>query len=305
MSRSRGAGKNPLAGQELPMCISPKPTTRRRPLHWLWRGARTVAVAYIGVILVLMALEKYLLFRPTSAGEHWLAPPNARVEDIELQTADGTRIHTWWCPVSGADGAMLYCHGNAGNLSHRSSQIALWQAELKESVLIFDYPGYGKSEGKPSESGCYAAAEAAYGWLVDRAKVPAERITLYGGSLGGGVAVELAHRGHAHRALVLLKTFTSVPDMAQKEFPWLPARWLVRSRFDNLAKIAQCTRAVFIAHGDCDRLIPHSHGERLYAVAREPKFFLTLHDSDHNDAVGPVFFDALRQFLLKIDIQVQ
>src|SRR5262249_54030964 len=156
--------------------------------------------------VVLMALENWLVYYPTSASQEWHEPPNARVQDIELLSADGTRIHAWWCPVEGARGALLYCHGNAGNLSQRVGSVAGLQHILKESVLIFDYPGYGKSGGKPSEAGCYAASEAAYQWLVDKQQIPPERILLYGGSLGGGVAVDLASRRPC-RALVLVKTF--------------------------------------------------------------------------------------------------
>ena len=286
------------------MATSPNPPTVRRPLHWSRRLLRIIAVSYLGVLLVLLAFENALLFRPTRAAEDWGSPPNARVQDVDLQTADGTAIHAWWCPVEGAQGAMLYCHGNAGNLSYRSAQIAAWQYQLKESVLIFDYPGYGKSAGKPSEAGCYAAAEAAYDWLVQTAEVPAERILLYGGSLGGAVAVELA-RHRPHRALVLLSAFTSIPDMAQKQFPWLPARWLVRNRFDNLAKIGQCTRPVFIAHGDCDGLVPYAHGQRLFAAANEPKVFFTRQGCGHNAPPGQDLFDALRRFLKEVEAKTK
>jgi fermentation-respiration switch protein FrsA (DUF1100 family) len=286
------------------MATSSNPTAARPPLHWSLRLLRILAVSYLGVLLVLLVLENSMLFRPTRAAEDWGSPPNSRVQDVDLQTADGIAVHAWWCPVEGARGAMLYCHGNAGNLSHRSAQVAAWQYHLKESVLIFDYPGYGKSAGKPSEAGCYAAAEAAYDWLVQTAKVPADRILLYGGSLGGGVAVELA-RHRPHRALVLLSTFTSIPDMAQKQFPWLPARWLVRNRFDNLAKIGQCTQPVFIAHGDCDGLVPYSHGQRLFAAANEPKAFFTRQGGGHNEPPRQDLFDALRQFLKEVEAKAK
>src|SRR5262249_23613263 len=147
-----------------------------------------------------------------------------------------------------ARGTVLYCHGNAGNLSHRGEGVLRWHQLLGQSVLIFDYPGYGRSEGKPSEAGCYAAADAAYAWLTETKKVLPQDLLIYAGSLGGGVAVALASR-RPHRALVLVGTFTSIPDMAQRQFPWLPARWLVRNRFDNLGKIGRCTRPVFLAHG--------------------------------------------------------
>src|SRR5262249_28138161 len=158
--------------------------------------------------------------------------------------------------------------------------VAALSQELNVSVLIFDYPGFGRSEGKPSEPGCYAAADTAYDWLSER--VPPAQIILYGKSLGGGVAVELARR-RPHRALGLVKTSTSWQTRAQKMSPSLPCHWLVRNRFESINKISQCTRPVFVAHGDCDSLIPCSHGEKLYAAANEPKQFLYMPGCDHND----------------------
>jgi fermentation-respiration switch protein FrsA (DUF1100 family) len=167
------------------------------------------------------------------------------------------------------------------------------------SVLIFDYPGYGRSDGTPTEAGCYAAADAAYHWLTQTMKVPPEQLLLYGGSLGGGVAVDLASR-HPHRALILVKTFTSIPDVAQSVYPWLPARWLVHNRFDNLEKIGRCPRPLFVAHGTADRLIPFAHGQRLFEAAAEPKRFLRMAEIDHNDGLSGDFFPALRVFLDEI-----
>src|SRR5262249_23071033 len=153
----------------------------------------------------------------------------------ELISQDGTRLHAWWCPRAGGLGTLLYCHGNAGNLSHRREAVRSWQEHLNQQVLIFDYPGYGRSAGSPNEEGCYRAADAAYHWLMRTQHVRPEDLLIYGGSLGGGVAVDLASR-RPHRALVLVSSFTSLPDMAQTLYPWLPARWLVRTRFDSAAK---------------------------------------------------------------------
>ncbi len=221
------------------------------------------------------------------------------MEDVQLRTGEGTMIHGWWCPVPGwrpEQGAMLYCHGNAGNLSSRADVIREWQEGLGQAVLIFDYPGYGRSEGKPGEAGCYAAADAAYDWLTQVKKVPAERVLIYGGSLGGGVAVDLASR-KPHRALVLVKTFLSVADTAQSIYPWLPARWLVRNRFDSASKIQRCTKPVFIAHGTNDSLIGFTQGERLFQLANEPKCFLRMEGIDHGDALPGDFFPTLQRFL--------
>lgn len=248
---------------------------------------------------MLMLLENWLVYHPTSARAYWLPPPNPRVQDVELRTADGARLHAWWCPTVNwepAQGALLYCHGNAGNLSYRSSSVVQWHEAFGVAVLIFDYPGYGKSEGSPSEAGCYAAADAAYAWLTQEQRVPADQILIYGKSLGAGVAVDLASR-HPHQALILAKAFTSLPDMAQSLYPWLPARWLVRNKFDNLAKIGQCTRPIFVAHGAPDSLIPLDHGQRLFDAANEPKHFLAMPGIDHNDPLPVEFFAELGAFL--------
>jgi len=256
------------------------------------------AFVYLGILLMLMAFENRLLyaFRDT---DYWVAAQDTRVQDVELRTAAGVPIHAWWCPTSPGDttsDVLLYCHGNGGNLSRRSDAISLLQKELHTEVLIFDYPGYGRSGGVPTEAGCYAAADAAYDWLVKLQGVPPTRIVIYGESLGGGVAVDLASR-RAHRALVLDSTFTSIPDMAQHQYPWLPARWLVRNRFNNLAKIGSCRGPIFIVHGMADTLVPLAQAEQLFAAAQEPKEFLALPGSGHCQSLRPEFFTRLRGFL--------
>jgi fermentation-respiration switch protein FrsA (DUF1100 family) len=247
-----------------------------------------------------MALENRLVYHPTTANQDWEPPPFGPVEDVYLRLADGTAIHAWWCPHPGAPGALLYCPGNGGNLSHRGHVLHALQQALGQSVMIFDYPGYGRSEGRPTEQGCYGAADAAYEWLTQVPRVPGDSIVIYGSSLGGGVAVDLASR-RPHRALVLDKTFTSVPDVAQRRFPWLPVRWLMRNRFDSLAKIGKCRQPVFIAHGTTDNLVPFVLGERLYAAANAPKQFFPMDACGHNDHPPAELFVALRQFLAGAD----
>lgn len=276
------------------------PLADNPPLSWrqrAWRIVRSGLVIYLGVLLVLLLLENVLVYHPLAAETHWKPPANQGFEDVRLTAADGTPIHALWCPKPGADKAMLYCHGNAGNLSHRSGIIKDFQQLFGVSVLIFDYPGYGLSGGKPSEGGCYVAADAAYDWLAQR--VPPQNIILFGKSLGGGVAVDLASR-RPHHSLVLMKTFSSLPDVGQSQFPWLPARWLMRNRFDNLDKIGRCTRPIFMAHGDCDNLVPLQLGQRLFEAAPEPKTFFLVEGCDHNAAVSPGCLSALADFLRQV-----
>jgi uncharacterized protein len=246
---------------------------------------------------VFSALANWLVFRPTPHTKFWDNPPNARVQDVEWQIPGG-RIHAWWCPTEPWDpsqGALLYFHGVGGNLSHRGPGITRWQQELGAAVLILDYPGYGRSTGRPTEAGCYAAADAAYDWLTGPQRVAGERVLLYGGSLGCAVAVDLAAR-RPHRAQVLVSPFTSVPEVARHLYPILPRR-LVPNLFDNLTKIPRCRRPVFLAHGTADRLVPFSQAERLFAAANEPKELFPMKGYDHHHTPGPEFYARLREFL--------
>jgi fermentation-respiration switch protein FrsA (DUF1100 family) len=163
-------------------------------------------------------------------------------------------------------------------------------------VLIFDYPGYGKSEGSPTEAGCYSAATAAFDWLTDTQHIPANRIILFGESLGGGVATEMAMR-RQHRAMVLKSTFTSVPNMARTSWLTSSSAPLVRNQFDNLAKIGRCPSPVYIAHGDLDQMIPLSQGEQLYQAAPSPKRFVLLKGLGHNDPLPANFIADLADWL--------
>jgi fermentation-respiration switch protein FrsA (DUF1100 family) len=259
--------------------------------------AVVLSLFYVAVVAVFWFFERRLVFRPSPAAEAWEPPVDPATRDVWLASADGTRLHAWWLPPSDpAAGAVLVAHGNGGNVSHRGQLAADLKRTLGAGVLLFEYPGYGKSAGRPTEAGCYAAGEAAYRWLVDDAKIPANRILLLGESLGGGPAVELATR-HDHRALVLVFTFTSLPTVAKTHYRLLPTQLLMRTRFDNIAKIARCRRPVFIAHGTADEVVPFSHGEALYAAANEPKEFLRLDDYGHDLALGDRLCVPLAKFL--------
>jgi fermentation-respiration switch protein FrsA (DUF1100 family) len=255
---------------------------------------------YLGVLVVLLALENRFLFPGSSFAQEWEEPsPKCGFRDIELSSSDGNTIHAWWAPPPDwkpQDGAVLYSHGNGGNLSMREWNITLWRNHTHKAVLIYDYPGYGKSTGKASEAGCYAAADAAYEWLVAQQKVPPSQLILVGSSLGAAMAVDLASR-RENQALVLVNPFTSFADMAQKTFPWLPARWMVRNRLDNLGKIKLCRSPIFITHGTSDGLIPFSQGERLFAAAPEPKRFLPRPGDGHMHPLENAFFEAVVAFL--------
>jgi fermentation-respiration switch protein FrsA (DUF1100 family) len=278
------------------------PFWNRSGKHRFGRLLLCLSLAYVTVLVVLLFLEDWLLFASTD-GSDWSHPPKngCVVEDVWFTSADGTRLHAWWLTEPGWEpghGALLHCHGNGGNLSYRGGSVDFWLKRQRLAVLLFDYPGYGKSGGKSSEAGCYAAADAAYAWLTEEQRVPAGRIILYGGSLGGAVAVDLAAR-RPHRALVLVSTFTTLPDIAQAQYPFLPARWLVRNRFNSLAKIRQVDRPVFVTHSDADGLIPCAMGQRLFEAANEPKKFFIMQGEPHHDAGSTEAFAAFAEFVRK------
>jgi fermentation-respiration switch protein FrsA (DUF1100 family) len=272
--------------------------TRAQRWRWIVRLLGITVGGYLALILVMMFFENALVYHPTPAHVYWVKPPSPDVRDVVLTTAENEEIHAWWLPCPGSSGALLYLHGNAGNLSQRGPTVVQLRDTLDMSVLIIDYPGFGKSPGTPTEAGCYRAADAAYYWLTENQGIAPGEIVLFGKSLGGGVATHVASRTE-HRALALVKTYTTLPDVAASIYPWIPVRLLMRNRFDSLCRIADCRRPVFVAHGTTDEIIPFALGRRLFEAANEPKEFLALEKHGHNDAFPAEFYLALREFLRK------
>jgi uncharacterized protein len=218
-------------------------------------------------------------------------------EDVTLTTADGLALHAWYLPHPAPRGVLLFCHGNAGNISHRLDSLQIFH-RLGLAVLIFDYRGYGRSEGSPSEDGTYRDAEAAWRHLVEERGVAPAQIVLFGRSLGAAVAAELASR-HTPGALILESAFTSVPDLAAELYPFLPARRLARFRYDAQSALRGVAAPVLIVHSPEDEIIPIHHGRRLYDAAAEPKAFLEIR-GDHNFGFvlsGREYVDGLDRFL--------
>ena len=224
------------------------PKAAARACRTVVRWLLILGCAYAAICVIMMFFENALVFHPAPASSFWVAPPSPDVRDVVLASTDGAQIHAWWLPCPASSGALLYLHGNAGNLSARGESIVRLRETLGLSVLIIDYPGYGKSSGTPSEQGCYHAAAAAYAWLTQEQKIAPSEIVLFGKSLGGGIATYLACRNE-HRALVLVKTYTSLPDVGAYLYPFLPAHLLMRNQFDSLSRIADCHRPVFVDHG--------------------------------------------------------
>jgi len=248
----------------------------------MWNVLGVLAAAYGGLALGLFIIQSHLVFYPETEREVAATPALAglQYEDIHLKTVDGIGLHGWYIPAAQPRGTVLFLHGNAGNISHRLDSIEMFH-RLGYSTLIFDYRGYGNSGGKPTEQGTYRDAEAAWRYLTEQRHIPSCRIVLFGESLGGAVAAWLAAR-EKPAALVIASGFTSVPDLGQQLYPYLPVRWLARIRYDTREYLRAVTAPVLIAHSPEDDIIPFEHGRALSAAANPPKQFLEL-AGGHND----------------------
>ncbi|MFN7952817.1 MAG: alpha/beta hydrolase [bacterium] len=246
---------------------------------------------------MIRELVESFVFQPTRRLEWTPADLALAYEDVWLRTADGVRIHGWWVPAGRAAPVLLFCHGNAGNIGDRVGNVRLLH-DAGISVLIFDYRGYGRSEGKPSEAGVYADAHAAWDWLTAERGVPVARVSLFGRSLGGAVAIELATHVTPHR-LIVESTFTSIPDMVPLALPFVP-RALVPRLFDSIGRIGRVSCPVLVLHGTRDELVPFEMGRSLYAEIRSAKRFAPIEGAGHNDTVdvgGAPYIATLRELV--------
>lgn len=229
---------------------------------------------------MLYAFQRSLLFPATREIYRDPSANGWAFEDIYMQLHSGNTTHAWWIPLEGARGTVLFSHGNAGNIADRLESIGLLRG-MGLSVLAYDYGGYGRSNGHPSEARVYEDIRAAWRELTEVRGIPPEQIILFGRSLGAAPTAQLGTEVKA-AGIVLESAFLSVPEVAGEIFPYLPVRWLVRDRFDNGAKVALLKSPVLIIHSREDRLIPFRHGETLFARASEPKRWLEIH-GDHNN----------------------
>lgn len=245
---------------------------------------------------LLAPLERKYVFQPAKYPRGYWEPVQFNHEDVWFTAEDGTKLNGWFVPHPNPRAVVLFAHGNAGNVSHRASTLRDLHERHGVAVLCFDYRGYGKSGGAPSEAGLLQDARAARKWLAQRTGVSERDIVLMGRSLGGGVMVDLAATDGT-RGLVLESTFTSVPDVARNVLPLLPVKWIMSTRFDSLSKIRQYRGPLLQSHGDADRLIPIRLAKRLFNAANDPKRFVLVRGGGHNAPRSEVFHAALDEFL--------
>ncbi|TVQ30744.1 MAG: alpha/beta hydrolase, partial [Wenzhouxiangella sp.] len=220
-------------------------------------------LVYVGLALVIFLFQGRLVFLPHVAGRDLVATPHHLglvYDDVELHTADGETLHGWWLPHSQARGTLLFKHGNAGNISHRLDSLRIFN-ELGLNVLIFDYRGYGQSSGRPSEQGTYKDARAAWDWLIDEAGVQPGEVILFGRSMGGAIAAQLATEVRP-AGVIVESSFSSIADIASEYYGWLPVRWLTRIHFPTADFLAQTDVPVLVVHSREDEIVRFEHAER-------------------------------------------
>lgn len=265
-------------------------------------GRRWITILLAPVVLFIMIRwfehsQIYIPMARLSATGDVLARP---WDDVYFEAADGVRLNGWHFPgPAGSERsrmAVLICHGNAGNISHRLDLYELLHG-LGLSVFAFDYRGYGNSEGRPSEEGTYLDARAAHEWLCAKG-YGATNILVLGESLGGAIATELALTVPVG-GIILQSTFTSIPDIGAELFPWLPVKLLATIRYDTVSKLPRIRVPVLVMHSRDDGIVGFRHAERNFAVANEPKMLWEI-DGDHNDSLldgGQRYQKGFEQFL--------
>jgi len=248
-----------------------------------------IAVSAILFIVAIRYVERQSIYFPTRDITDTPRRLGLSFKDVYFSADDGTRLNGWFIPNKNAKYTLILAHGNAGNISHRTEKILMFH-DLGLNVFVFDYRGYGRSQGQPSEQGLYMDLRAAYRYVVSKEEVPGQDIILYGESIGGSVAIDLARRV-AVRAVITEGTFTSVKDMAGIAFPVIPY-FIFSSKYDSVSKIKDVACPKLIIHSVDDEIVPFQLGEKLYKSAKEPKRFLKLRGG-HNTA----FLESNREYV--------
>jgi len=266
------------------------------PIHWAYLVALVVVLA-ASFYLFYPRVESFFIYFPQSQFD--FSPEEFRLQYREafFSTEDGEQLHGWFFPAEKDSPVILHFHGNAGNISHR---LDLVQPFLRSglSLFLFDYRGFGKSTGRPSEKGLYKDGLAACTYLEEKEKIALERIVLHGHSIGAAVAIEVALQKKV-RGLVIESAFTSTKGMAKTLTLFALLSPVLPTNYNNLEKIRRVPAPKLIVHGDRDEIVPFMMGRKLFEAATDRKFFYPVKDAGHNDVFivgGEKYFEVFADF---------
>ena len=244
-------------------------------------------------------LDQFFVYHPEPWREQdWKARSGLPLEDVWFQSSDGTKLFGWYVEHDATSAVVLWCHGNAGNIINRLENLReLYRLGL--SVFLFDYRGYGRSHGSPSEEGLYRDALGAYDYLTRTRLIRPERIVLFGRSLGAAVAAEVASQKLA-AGLILESAFPSIEAVARFHYGGLPVHWLLGAEFRLIDRLPQLSLPKLIVHGDQDEIIPLELGRQVFEAAKPPKSFYVIKGADHNTTYyvgGETYFQRFAEFV--------
>ena len=240
-----------------------------------------IFIAYSVCGWTLYFMQPTFLYKPVRQVSYTPAELGLEFEKVILKTADDLKLQAWYIPADISAPTVLFCHGNGGNITHRLDTVNIFY-NLGLNCLVFDYRGYGNSEGKISEEGTYLDAAAAFEWLTNEKKISPEEIILFGRSLGGSIAAQLATRVDC-MGLVVESAFTSYADIGSKFYPYMPVRWFARYGYKTIDYIRDVDCPVMIIHSRNDEIAPFEFGLKLYEASNPPNEFVEIFGG-HNDA---------------------
>jgi len=255
-----------------------------------------VLAIYVGIAGLLYVFQRNLQYFPDTERPSRQSVGAASMEEVDFATEDGLRLFAWYGAAEEGRPTIVFFHGNAGHLGGRAYKARRF-LERGIGVLLVEYRGYGGNPGTPDEQGLYADGRAALEWLAQKG-IGSENTVLYGESLGSGVAVQMAYEKRGG-ALVLETPFTSLPDVGQHHYFWLPVRWLVRDRFDSKKKIGQIAIPILVLHGTADKTVPIKFGKALFELANQPKTLKVFEGGEHNDLYRHGAAETVLEFIFK------
>jgi len=258
-----------------------------------------LAVAvYCGLVFLLYIFQRNLLYHPSTKNPKPADYSISEMSLVEIITSDGLKLDAWFKPAEEGKQTILYLHGNAGHLGHRSIKVKKY-LDAGFGLLLLGYRGYGGNSGKPSEKKLYIDGRAALHFLI-KYQVPLSKTIIYGESLGTGVAVEIA-RNLQINCLVLEAPFSSMTDVATHHFFYLPTRFLLKDHYNSIGKINEIIAPIFFVHGEMDTVVPWEFGKRLYDAAPQPKELLLIENANHNNLYEFGASNAIIKFIERIN----
>ncbi len=272
--------------------------------RYLLYGVELAAIAYFLTCFALLLGQRRIVFAPCKPIVATPTEYDLKYESVYLPVTPEEKIHGWWLPAKSPDApVLLYLHGNGGNVSSNLPRVQRFH-QVGFSVFLIDYRGYGLSQGRfPSERGVYQDAETAWRYLVEERGVDPKQLYVFGHSLGGAIAIELATRQQQIPGLVVEGTFTSILKMSRyKGYRWLPVNWLLTQRFNSLEKLPSLNLPIFYIHGTDDLVVPAEMSETLYHLTKGRKELWLIEGARHNDVAsiaGETYEKRIWQFLLQ------